>query len=104
MFHISEKPMSCLATMEEAELGLTTSATNGKSSAGENQDWWKPIIDYLRDPSKRVDKTVRRMASKYVLRDDILYRRRVDDVSLKCLDEDQARVAMGEVHQGICVT
>ena len=51
-----------------------------------------------------MDRTVRRMAFKYTMRDDGLYRRTVDDVLLKCLDEDQARVAMGEVHEGICGT
>jgi hypothetical protein len=50
--------------MEEAELELTTSATKEISSAGENQDWRKPIIEYLRDPGKRVDKTVQRMLLK----------------------------------------
>ena len=104
MFHISQEPMSCLASIEEAELELTTLATNEISSVGKNQDWRKPIIDYLRDPSKRVDMTVRRIAFKYELRDDDLYRRTVDDVSLKCLDDDQARFAMGEVHEGICGT
>jgi hypothetical protein len=28
----------------------------------------------------------------------------VDDLLLKCLDSDQATVAMGEVHEGICDT
>ena len=44
------------------------------------------------------------MAFKYTMRDDNLYRRMVDDVILKCLDEDKARVAMGEVHEGTCGT
>jgi hypothetical protein len=104
MFHISQKPMSCLANMGEAEPEPTVSATNKKSSAGENHDWRKPIMDYLRDPSERVDRTVRRMAFKYTMRDGGLYRRTVEDVLLKCLDEDQARFAMGEVHEGICGT
>jgi hypothetical protein len=30
-----------------------------------------------------------------------LYRRTADDLLLKCLDSDQAKVAMGEVHEGI---
>ena len=51
-----------------------------------------------------MDRAVRRMAFKYTMRDDGLYRRMVEDVLLKCLDEDQARVAMGEVHEGICGT
>ena len=41
---------------------------------------------------------------KYNLIDDELYRRTADGVLLKCLDSDQARVTMGEVHEGICVT
>ena len=44
------------------------------------------------------------MAFKYILIDDELYRRTTEDVLLKCLDSDQARVAMGEVHEGICGT
>ena len=51
-----------------------------------------------------MDRAVRRMAFKYTMRDDGLYHRTINDVLLKCLDEDQARVAMGEVHEGICGT
>ena len=41
---------------------------------------------------------------KYVLVDDELYRQTADDLLLKCLDADQARVAMGEVYEGISGT
>ena len=51
-----------------------------------------------------MDKTVRWMVFEYILIDNDLYRQTVDGVLLKCLDEDQARVAMGEVHEGICGT
>ena len=44
------------------------------------------------------------MAFKYILIDDELYHRTAEDVLLKCLDSDQTRVAMGEVHEGICGT
>jgi hypothetical protein len=33
---------------------------------------------------------------------DELYRRAIDGLLLKCLDEEQAKVVMGEVHEGIC--
>jgi hypothetical protein len=33
-----------------------------------------------------------------------LYRRTADDLLLKCLDPDQARLAMAKVHEGICGT
>ena len=42
------------------------------------------------------------MTFKYVLINDELYRRTAEDVLLKCLDSDQARIAMVEVHEGIC--
>ena len=35
---------------------------------------------------------------------DELYHRTVKDLLLKCLDSDRARIAMGEVHEGICGT
>jgi hypothetical protein len=32
---------------------------------------------------------------------DKLYRRTVEGLFLKCLDEERARIAMGEVHEGL---
>jgi hypothetical protein len=65
-------------------------------------DWRAPLLVYLRDPSAKVDKSVRQSAFKYMLHNDKLYRRTTEDVLLKCLGSDQARVAMGKVHKGIC--
>ena len=59
------------------------------------------MLKYLRDPSARIDKSVRQSPFKYVLHNDELYRRTTKDLLLKCLGSDQARVAMGEVHEGI---
>jgi hypothetical protein len=58
-------------------------------------------VIYLKDPSRGADRNIRRLAFKYVLIDDDLYRRTAKVLLLKCLDADQARVAMGEVHEGI---
>ena len=44
------------------------------------------------------------MAFKYVLIDDEFYRRTAGDLLLKCLDSDQTKVAMSEIHEGICGT
>jgi hypothetical protein len=63
-----------------------------------------PIISYLEDPGRGAERNIRCAAFKYVLIDDELYRRTAEDLLLKCLDLDQARVAMGEVHKGICGT
>jgi hypothetical protein len=67
-------------------------------------DWRTPIINYLRNPSVRTDRNVRRIAFKYVLMSDDLYHRTVNDVLLKCLGLDDAILAMAEVHEGICGT
>ena len=55
----------------------------------------------MKDSDHGAERNIRRLAFKYVLVDDELYRRTADDVLLKCLGTDQARVAMGEVHEGI---
>jgi hypothetical protein len=65
-------------------------------------DWRTPLLRYLHDPSAKVDKSIRRSAFKYMLHNDELYRRTIEDLLLKCLGPDQASVAMGEVHEGIC--
>ena len=36
-------------------------------------DWRKEIVDYLKDPSKKVERRVRFQATKYVLLEDELY-------------------------------
>ena len=92
------------ANIGEADSKPIDSATDEGSSAGRSADWRKPIVGYLQDPSQRTDRTVRRLAIKYLLIDNDLYRRTADGLLLKCLDEDQAMVAMGEVHDGLCVT
>jgi hypothetical protein len=35
---------------------------------------------------------------------DELYRRSMDGLLLKCLGVDEAKVAMGEIHEGLCGT
>jgi hypothetical protein len=51
-----------------------------------------------------IARKVQRWALKFVLDDGELYRWTVDDLLLKCLDPDQARLDMAEVHEGICGT
>ena len=59
---------------------------------------------YLKNPGRGAERNIRHLAFKYILVDDELYRRTADDILLKCLGTDQARVAMGEVHEDICGT
>jgi hypothetical protein len=56
----------------------------------------------LKDPSKRVNRKIRFQATKYVLLEGELYYRTIDGVLLRSLDKKEAKVLMGEVHEGVC--
>ena len=72
------------------------------SSETSSDDWRVEIADFLRDPSQKVTKKLRYKSIKYVLLDDQLYYKTVDGMLLKCLNQEEAKVLMGEVHKGIC--
>jgi hypothetical protein len=79
----------------------------GKSSSDVRAnlyDWRTPLFIYLCDPSAKVNKSVRESVFQVCVHNDEFYRRTAEDLLLKCLGSDQARVAMGEVHKGICGT
>jgi hypothetical protein len=67
-------------------------------------DWRTPLIRYLENPGHIANRKVQRQALKYVMLDNTLFHRTTDDLLLKCLGWDQYRMAMGEVHAGICGT
>ena len=74
---------------------------NALSAIGAD-DRRKEIIDYLNDPSKKVEMCIRFQATKYVLLEDELYYRTIDGVLLRCLGDDEAKSLMGEIHEGMC--
>ena len=65
-------------------------------------DWRSEIMDYLINPSQKVSRKLRYNSIKYVLLDDQLYYKTIDGVLLKCLNPEDAKVLMGEVHEGVC--
>jgi ribonuclease HI len=67
-------------------------------------DWRYDVFQYLQNPSQSASRKLRYKALKYTLLDDELYYRTIDGVLLKCLSTNQAKVVMGEVHEGICGT
>ena len=71
------------------------------TSAVDADDWRTEIADYLRDPSKKVERRVRFQATKYVLLDDELYYRTLDGVLLRCLSNDESKSLMGVIHEGV---
>jgi hypothetical protein len=68
------------------------------------EDWRTPLIKYLEDPKSVSDRKVRWWALKFILDNDELYHHMADDLLLKCLGPDQARLDMTKVHEGVCGT
>jgi hypothetical protein len=65
-------------------------------------DWRLPLLECHRNPRKTMDKKVKQQVLKYTSLDGDLYQRTIDDVLLKCLGEEHAKVAAWEVHDEIC--
>jgi hypothetical protein len=85
--------------------GTTKLITEGDLVKGGDMiriDWRLPLLEYIRDPERTTDKKIKWQALKYTSLNDDLYRRTIDGVLLKCLGEEHAKVAVREVHDGIC--
>lgn len=49
-------------------------------------------------------RTIGRLSMKFFLNGETLYKRNHDLVLLRCVDENEAKIIMKEVHDGICGT
>jgi hypothetical protein len=65
-------------------------------------EWRLPLLRCIRDPERTTNKKVKQQVLKYKSIDDELYGGTIDGMLLKCLGEEQAKVAVRKVHDGIC--
>ncbi|XP_058747191.1 uncharacterized protein LOC131620203 [Vicia villosa] len=65
-------------------------------------DWRKPIVDYLRNPTGLTDRKIKYRALSYVLMGNELFKKTIEGVLLKCLGENEAFVSVSNVHSGTC--
>jgi ribonuclease HI len=77
---------------KDVEIGVATITAD---------DWRYDLFQYLHNPSQSASRKVRYKALQYTWLDNELYYWTIDGVLLKCLSVDQAKVAIGEVHEGI---
>jgi hypothetical protein len=71
---------------------------SSETTTTDPDDWRAPLIRYLENTSHIADRKVWCQALKYVMLDNILYRRTIDGLLLKYLGSGQSKIAMGEVH------
>ena len=70
------------------------------------KNWMTPIIIYLKDgrllEGKDVARRLRIKIAKYVLIDEVLYKRGFSQPYLRCLAPDESNYVLREVHEGAC--
>ena len=73
---------------------------------GGDENWMTPIVGYLKEgklPQGRDEaRKLRIKSAKYVLMDEVLYKRRFSQPYLRCLAPDEANYVLREVHEGAC--
>jgi hypothetical protein len=57
-------------------------------------DWRLLLLECIIDPKNITDKKIKQQVLKYTSLDDDLYQRTIDCMLLKCLLEEQAKVAV----------
>ena len=70
------------------------------------ENWMTPIVSYLKDrkllEGKDEAKKLRVRATRYVLMDEVLYKRGFSQPYLKRLSPDEVNYVLREVHEGAC--
>ncbi|KAK2444202.1 hypothetical protein QL285_015246 [Trifolium repens] len=67
-----------------------------------DNDWRKPIVDYLNNPTGNVDRKVKYRALSYIIFENDLFKKTSEGILLKCLNEAEAYIAISDVHSGTC--
>ena len=65
-----------------------------------------PIISFLQDEHLPQDieeaKKVRKRATRFTILNNTLYKRGFSMPYLKCVDEEEAKYVLEEIHEGVC--
>jgi hypothetical protein len=101
-FSVRQRLVSCGAIDVLAE--RHEPAVKGHTLKYQPGDWRQPLQEYIENLSGTNDRKLRRQALKYTILDGEVYRRTVDGMLLNCLDDEHAKIEMGEVHEGLCGT
>ncbi|KAA3484371.1 RNA-directed DNA polymerase (Reverse transcriptase), Ribonuclease H [Gossypium australe] len=78
-----------------------------KEEERDDHPWYHDVLRYVKNheypdnATENEKRTLRRMASDYVLDGDILYKKRKDQVLLRCVDAVEAKQILEEVHEGV---
>ena len=73
---------------------------------GGEENWMTPIVSYLKEgkllEGRDEARKLRIKSAKYIIMDEVLYKRGFSLPYLKCLAQDEANYVLREVHEGAC--
>ena len=68
--------------------------------------WMTPIISFLQDGHFSQDieeaRKVKKRVARFTILNDTLYKRGFSMPYLKCVDEEEAKYILEEIHEGVC--
>ena len=70
----------------------------------DDNDWRKPIVNFLENPDGTTCRKVKYRALSYVIIGNELFKKTPEGVLLKCLSEAEAYLAVSNTHSGACGT
>nr|XP_025628590.1 uncharacterized protein LOC112721775 [Arachis hypogaea] len=97
-----EREALCIGEWEDNDWEKPIAEYLKNPSEWEDNDWKKPIAEYLKNSSVPVDRKVKLQAINFVLMADELYKKGIDGSLSRCLSHGDKDIALGEVHKGIC--
>ncbi|XP_021802453.1 uncharacterized protein LOC110746532 [Prunus avium] len=87
-------------------LALPSTATAEVCAVEYNDTWMSPIHAYLTNGTLPTDKTkarqLRYRSTRYIVINDILYKRGYSTPYMKCITEEQGEYVLREIHSGVC--
>ncbi|XP_074265133.1 uncharacterized protein LOC141587557 [Silene latifolia] len=97
-----QKPMKEDVHMQCAQGARTLVSTVGP----QDEDWRVPYLNWLRDGTLPEDRkeaqSFRIKASRYIMIDNILFRKSLAGPCLRCLGKEEAEMVLKDVHSGEC--
>ena len=66
------------------------------------ENWIAPIVAYLKEGRLLEARRLRIRSARYVLIDEVLYKRGFSQPYLRCLAPDEANYILREVYEGAC--
>lgn len=67
-----------------------------------DNDWWKPIVEYLGNPTGVIGRKIKYKALSYVVMGNELLKKNHEGLLLKWLGESKAYLEISEVHRRSC--